>query len=45
MAETILGTAGVKDLVNLRLGGGTANVPVGERQAAVLGEVNVQYAA
>lgn len=45
MAETILGTAGVKDLENLRLGGGTANVPVGERQAAVLGEVNVQYAA
>ena len=45
IAAAILAAPGVQDFADLTVNGGTANVSVGERQVAVLGEVTVTYAA
>ena len=41
--EAVLGAAGVQDVSGLTVNGATSNVAVGARQAAVLGEVSIQY--
>lgn len=45
IAAVILDAPGVKDYEGLTVNGGTANIPIAARQAAVLGEVTVTYAA
>ena len=44
IAAAILSAEGVLDVENLAVLGGTANVAIGERECAVLGEVAVTYA-
>lgn len=44
IAAAILDAPGVLDFENLQINGGTANISVGEREAAVLGEVTLSYA-
>lgn len=41
----ILEAEGVQDVFGLTVNGATANVAIGERQVAVLGEVSIQYGA
>lgn len=43
IGAAILSAEGVQDFENLTVNGGTANIPVGERETAVLGEVSVAY--
>ena len=45
IAAAILDAPGVKDYEGLTVNGGTANIPIADRQVAVLGEVTVTYAA
>ena len=44
IAAAILSADGVVDFEGLTVGGGTANIAVGERECAVLGEVTIRYA-
>jgi uncharacterized phage protein gp47/JayE len=44
VAAAILDATGVQDYEGLTVNGGTANIPIADRQAAVLGEVVVTYA-
>lgn len=44
IAAAILDAAGVQDYEGLSVNGGTANIPITDRQVAVLGEVVVTYA-
>lgn len=44
ITDRMLDVEGVLDLENLTVNGGTANVAVGERECAVLGEVTLSYA-
>ena len=44
IAAAILSAEGVVDFEGLTVGGGTANIAVGERECAVLGEVTISYA-
>lgn len=44
IAAAILDAAGVQDYEGLSVNGGTANIPITEREVAVLGEVTVTYA-
>lgn len=44
ITDRVLDVEGVLDLENLQVNGGTANVAVGERECAVLGEVTLSYA-
>ena len=44
IAAAILSAEGVLDFENLAVNGGTANVAIGERECAVLGEVAITYA-
>ena len=44
IAAAILSAEGVVDFEGLTVGGGTANIAVGERECAVLGEVTIRYA-
>ena len=41
----VLEADGVQDGSGLTVNGATANVAIGERQVAVLGEVSIQYGA
>lgn len=41
----VLEATGVQDVSGLTVNGATANVSIGERQVAVLGEVSIQYGA
>ena len=41
----VLEADGVQDVSGLTVNGATANVAIGERQVAVLGEVSIQYGA
>ena len=41
----VLEATGVQDVSGLTVNGATANVAIGERQVAVLGEVSIQYGA
>ena len=43
IAAAILSAEGVVDFEGLTVGGGTANIAVGERECAVLGEVTITY--
>ena len=43
IAAAILSADGVQDFADLTVNGGTANVPVSQRQVATLGEVSIQY--
>ena len=45
IAAAILGADGVQDFADLTVNGGTANVPVAQRQVATLGEVSIRYGA
>ena len=45
IAAAILAAPGVEDFENLTVNGGTGNVPVADRQVAVLGEAAVSYGA
>ncbi len=44
IASAILSAEGVVDFEGLTVGGGTANITVGERECPVLGEVTISYA-
>lgn len=44
ISDRILDVPGVIDHEGLTVAGGTANIPIGEREVATLGEVTVQYA-
>ena len=44
ITDRMLDVEGVLDIANLTVDGGTANVAVGERECAVLGEVTLSYA-
>lgn len=44
IGAAILAAEGVRDFEGLTVAGGTANIAVGEREAAVLGEVTIAYA-
>ena len=44
IAAAILSAEGVVDFEGLTVGGGTANIAVGERECPVLGEVTISYA-
>lgn len=44
IAAAILSAEGVVDFEGLTVGGGTANIAVGNRECAVLGEVTIRYA-
>ena len=43
IAAAILSADGVQDFADLTVNGGTANVPISQRQVATLGEVSIQY--
>ena len=43
IAAAILSAEGVVDFEGLTVGGGTANIAVGERECPVLGEVTITY--
>ena len=43
IAAAILSADGVVDFEGLTVGGGTANIAVGERECPVLGEVTITY--
>ena len=45
ISDRILDVEGVLDIEGLLVGGGTANIEVGAREAATLGEVTVSYGA
>lgn len=44
ISDKILDVPGVIDHEGLTVAGGTANIPIGDREVATLGEVTVQYA-
>lgn len=44
VAAAILDATGVQDYEGLTVNGGTANIPIANRQVAILGEVTVAYA-
>lgn len=45
ISDRILDVEGVLDIEGLLVGGGTANIQIGEREAATLGEVTLSYGA
>ena len=45
ISDRILDVEGVLDIEGLLVGGGTANIQIGEREVATLGEVTLSYGA